>query len=247
VSKTIGPEQFLTRRNLLLAGAILCTAGVIWSYFSNTRTQVSRRSAMQPVKSLPIEDILKPGALPDIALGAADAPVTIVEYASMTCPACASFHNQILPALKEKYIDTGKVRLVFREYPTDDLAILASMAVRCAGKEKTESALPMVSVLFTRQAEWATSKSMAELRAKLGGLGLQVGLTRSAFNACFPSSAQKLTSDQRKLLEDLNKNAQRGAAFGVERTPTFFVNGTKLEGVASVEDFDKAIEPLLKK
>jgi len=244
VSKTLNTEQYVSRRNLLLAGAVLCTVGVFWSLATNTRTAATRtRTARTPAKKLPIEDLLKPGHLPDLAVGSADAPVTIVEYASMTCPACANFHSKILPALKEKYIDTGKVRLVFREFPLDDLAILASMAARCAG---TEKALTMVSALFTRQEDWAKSKSLEELRGKLLPLGQQVGLTRQAFNACFPGSASKLSTEQQKLLTNLLKNRERGAAFGVERTPTFFINGNRLDGAATIEDFDKAIEPLLK-
>jgi protein-disulfide isomerase len=244
VSKTLNTEQYVSRRNLLLAGAVLCTVGVFWSLTTNTRTAATRtRTARTPVKKLPIDDLLKPGPLPDLAVGSADAPVTIVEYASMTCPACANFHSKILPALKEKYIDTGKVRLVFREFPLDDLAILASMAARCAGPEK---ALTMVSALFTRQEDWAKSKSLEELTGKLYPLGQQVGLTRQAFNACFPGSTSKLTTGQQSLLTNLLKNRERGAAFGVEKTPTFFVNGNKLDGATTIEDFDKALEPLLK-
>lgn len=257
MSKTIGrpdktmggPEQLLTRRNLLLAGAILCTVAVFWSLFFNTRTQIARRATFEPVKNLPIDDLMKPGPLPDIVLGAPDAPVTIVEYASLTCPACAAFHNQMLPALKEKYIDTGKARLVFREFPLNDLDLLASVAVRCAANEKAEIAMPMVSVLYARQDVWRSSRSMPELRAKFAALGLQLGVTRAAFNACFPSdvSSDSWSADQNKLWDNLQKNARRGQAFGVDKTPTFFVNGTKLEEAKGIEDFDKAIEPLLKK
>jgi protein-disulfide isomerase len=247
VANTVNPEQYLTRRNLLLAGAVLCTLGVVWSLTTNTRTQTSKgRTIAPPIKQLPVEDLLKPGPLPDIAVGSADAPVTIVEYASMTCPACANFHGKILPELKKKYIDTGKVRLVFREFPLDQIALLVSMTPRCVGTEKAPT---LISALFARQEDWARSKSLDELRAKLFPLTQQVGLTRQTFNTCFitSTSSARWSSQQKTLLANIQKNQERGAGFGVERTPTFFVNGTKLDEVKGVEDFDKAIEPLLKK
>jgi len=239
-------EQYVSRRNLLLAGALICTLGVIWSVTTNARTQVSRtRGVAPPVKQLAIEDLLKPGPLPDMTIGSADAPVTIVEYASMTCPACANFHGTILPKLKEKYIDTGKVRLVFREFPLDDLALLVSMAARCTTTDKSPT---MISALFARQSDWGTAKSLTDLRDKLFPVAQQVGVTRQAFNSCFLTTTNpaKWSAQQKALVTNIKKNAERGQGFGVERTPTFFVNGTKLDEVKGIEDFDKAIEPLLK-
>ena len=120
---------------------------------------------------------MKPGPLPDLVLGKADAPVTIVEYASMTCGHCANFHNKVFPALKEKYIDTGKVRLIIREFPLDDLAAAASMLARCAGGDK---AFPLISVLFAKQDEWALRKATPlpeALQARQAG-GLHPGELR---------------------------------------------------------------------
>ena len=94
------------------------------------------------------EELLRPGPLPDLVQGKADAPVTIIEYASMTCPHCAAFHKSTYPALKTKYIDTGKVRFIFREFPLDELAVAASMLARCAGGEK---AIALIDVLFASQ------------------------------------------------------------------------------------------------
>jgi protein-disulfide isomerase len=244
VSNTVNPEQFMSRRNLLLVGALVCTLGLIWSVTTNTRTQVSRaRGVEPPVKALPIADLLKPGPLPEMIIGSADAPVTIVEYASMTCPACANFHNTILPKLKEKYIDTGKVRLVFREFPLDDLALLASMAARCTTTDKSPT---MISALFARQADWGTAKNLTDLRDKLYPVAQQVGVTKQAFNTCFLTNPKRPTPQQMELINKIKKNAERGQGFGVDKTPTFFVNGTKLDEVKGIEDFDKAIEPLLK-
>src|SRR3954466_9121276 len=108
-----------------------------------------------------VEELMRPGPLPDLVEGKADAPVTIIEYASMTCPHCANFHKTTYPALKTKYIDTGKVRFIFREFPLDELAVAGSMLARCAATEKDnkaaapEKGLAMISVLFNAQDKWA--------------------------------------------------------------------------------------------
>ena len=175
---------------------------------------------------------MKAGSLPDLVLGKADAPITVVEYASMTCGHCATFHNKVFPALKEKYIDAGKVRLVFREFPLDNLAAAASMLARCAGGEKT---LPLISVLFAKQEEWAFVKG--DPRPELFKVAKQAGFTQESFDKCL--------ADQ-KLLEDITAVRTRGAeTFGVSSTPTFFINGKKLAG-ASLDDFEKAFAPILK-
>ena len=99
-----------------------------------------------------MEELLKPGPLPDLIIGNADAPITVVEYASMTCGHCANFHTNVFPTLKEKYVDTGKVRFIMREFPLDNLAAAASMLARCAGEGK---AFPLISALFAKQDDWA--------------------------------------------------------------------------------------------
>ena len=107
-----------------------------------------------------MEELMRPGPLPDLVLGKADAPVTIVEYASMTCPHCANFHKTTYPALKTKYIDTGKVRFIFREFPLDEVAVAASMLARCAGGEKS---MALIDVLFASQDRWAVRDPLPAL------------------------------------------------------------------------------------
>ena len=235
MSKTLNPEQYLSRRGLLLAGAAAATGLLAWSWTTNTRTQSASRGRPRPKGTkLPPEDLLKPGPVPDLAIGSPDAPVTIVEYASLTCPACANFHTKVLPALKEKYIDTGKVRLVFREFVLNEKDARAAMMARCAGGEKS---LPLVSALFAKQEEWATATNSNEFFGKLFALGQQAGFTRQTFSKC---------QQDEKLLKKLVALRDRGAQFGVDKTPTFFINGTMLDGAnATIEDFDKALEPLL--
>jgi protein-disulfide isomerase len=162
----------------------------------------------------------------------------------MTCSHCASFHNTVRPALKENYLDQGLVRVIFREFPLDDRAALASMTARCAGDDK---ALPLISAMFSRQDDWAQAKSIDELRNKLFAIGQQAGLTKTAFDACIPTGNEKqLTPQKEKLLTDiLSVRKLANERFGVVQTPTFFVNGKKMDGVG-IDDFEKAIAPLVK-
>ena len=177
------------------------------------------------------EELMRPGALPDLVLGKADAPVTIIEYASMTCPHCANFHKTTYPALKTKYIETGKVRFIFREFPLDDLAVAASMLARCAGGEKS---MALIDVLFASQDKWATRDPIPALLQ----IAKQAGFTQASFDTCL--------KDQ-KLYNDILAVRERGSKeFKVESTPTLFVNGKLQKGGATIEELDKLTQPLLK-
>ena len=152
----------------------------------------------------------------------------------MTCGHCANFHNKVFPALKEKYIDTGKVRFIFREFPLDNLAAAASMLARCAGGDKT---FPLIS-RAVRQAGRRGPSCSGDPLPELFKVAKQAGFTQESFDKCL--------ADQ-KLLEDITAVRTRGTeTFGVSSTPTFFINGKKLTGGASLEDFDKAFAPILK-
>ena len=180
-------------------------------------------------------ELMKPGPIPDIALGKADAPVTIIEYASMTCSHCANFHNTVLPKLKEKYIDTGKVRLILREFPLDNLAAAASMLARCAGEGKTYD---LTSALFAKQNDWAFVQGNPV--PSLFKIASEHGFTKESFDKCL--------TDQ-KLLDGITATRDRAnKTFGVRSTPSFFINGKKFDGRSDqLEAFDQALEPLLKK
>jgi protein-disulfide isomerase len=179
-------------------------------------------------------DLHKPGTLGDHVIGKADAPVTIVEYASFTCSHCAAFHKVTFPKLKEKYIDTGKVKLIFRPFPTApaQLSVAAAMLAHCAGDERY---FAMTSALFETQSNWASANAAAELLK----LANQAGMSKEKFEACLGDN---------KLAGEIQQNAVRAfETFGVEATPTFFINGvTKIEGDASIDALSKAIDPLLK-
>jgi protein-disulfide isomerase len=247
-SKSINSlEPAVSRRQLMLIGAGIATVGVAASLiYSFTRPQRADAVAKGPRRrggKLSPAELTKPGTLPEIVVGKADAPVTIVEYADLTCPACAAFHTTVLPSVKEKYLDTGKAKLIFREFPTNTPAMIAFMTVRCVAPDR---APPLISALFSHQEDWRGAASFDQLREKLFAYGQQVGLTRQAFNTCVPSAKNgkiELTPSQQKLAGDISSVRERGnEGFGVNATPTFFVNGKKLTG-ASLEDFDKAINP----
>lgn len=176
-------------------------------------------------------DLAVPGPLGDHILGKADAPVTVIEYASMTCSHCATYHNTTFPEVKKRFIDTGKVRYIFREFPLDPLAAGAFMLAHCAGEGKF---FPMIDVLFEKQKEWVVQKPIEPLMA----IAKQTGFTEDSFNACL--------KDQ-KLLENIEAVRTRASEkLGVNSTPTFFINGKIHRGAMSIEEFEKLIAPHLK-
>ena len=225
-----GPKTLISRRALFGAGAAgLAGTGLLtFSLGPAARAQKGRQGPQE----VALDELLKPGELPELALGSSDAKVVIVEYASMTCGHCANFHTKVFPELKEKYIDTGKVRFILREFPLENLAAAASMLARCAGGEKTFS---LVGVLFERQAEWVIRGNPVP---RLFEIAKQAGFTQESFDKCL--------TDQ-KLLEQISAVRTRAnEKFGVNSTPTFFINGKRLSGGSTIGDFDQAIEPLLK-
>ena len=179
-------------------------------------------------------DVAKPVSLPDMALGPADASVTIVEYASMTCPHCAAFTENVFPKIKSEFIDTGKIRFVFREFPLDIKAAAGSMLARCIAKTDAGKYFAVVDLLFKQQTEWAGPKTTEILKR----IGKQAGLSEQNVEDCLKDQAllDKIAADQKYANEVLKVNS----------TPTFFINGEMLKGETSFEEFAKKINPLLK-
>ncbi|WP_114944896.1 DsbA family protein [Microvirga calopogonii] len=177
------------------------------------------------------QDLAVPGPLGDIALGPADAKVTIIEYASMTCSHCAHFHATTWPELKKRYIDTGKIRFVLREFPLDPLATAGFMLARCDGNDKY---YPITDLLFDQQKNWAfVDKPLDALRAMLK----QAGFSQEKFDACL--------KDQ-KLYDAVNAVKNRAMEqFRVDSTPTFFINGQRHPGSMSIDELEKIIKPML--
>jgi protein-disulfide isomerase len=188
--------------------------------------------AQQAGSLVPVDQLMADNALPDIALGKDDAPVTIVEYASMTCSHCAAFYATTFPALKSKYIDTGKVRFILREFPLDPLATAGFMLARCAGPDKRNA---MVDLLFAQQKNWAFTEKPIEA---LSNLVKQTGMTQETFESCLKDQA---------LYEKVNDVRNRAAEkFGINATPTFFINGRKQSGEISPEKLDELLAPIVK-
>jgi protein-disulfide isomerase len=185
----------------------------------------------QPEGSVDVAKLMAPGALPEQSIGKADAPVTIVEYMSMTCPHCAAFHRETFDAIKEKYVDTGKVRFVLREFPLDNKAVAAIMIARCAPEGQY---FPLVSALFKSQMTWATAD---DVRAALLQVSKLAGFTQESFEACLTNQ---------KLLDDVIKVREAGGIdFGVSSTPTFFINGQRYAGGMSVAEMSAIIDAAL--
>ncbi len=170
--------------------------------------------------------------LQDMAIGKADAPITIIEYASLTCPHCANFHATILPTLKSEYIDTGKARLIFRDFPLDQLAFAGAALARCSGPERYFSFL---EVLFAQQRQWATA---ADPRAALVQIGRLGGMSAEQVEGCF--------ADQAVGDYILNARLEGNQKFNVNSTPTLIVNGKALPGVPAMDEFRQLLDSLAK-
>ena len=215
----------LTRRRFLTTTAVAAAGFAALASFPGLAF------AQEPAATVDVTELMKPGALPDMALGDPNAKVKIVEYMSMTCSHCADFHNKTFDEIKTKYIDTGKVYFVIREFPLDPLAAAAFMLARNAPGGKY---FEVVSNLFKTQSEWAF---VEDPLAGLRNVSKQFGYSPATFEA---------TLTDQKLLDDLNATRKRGGdEFGITGTPTFFINGQREVGFMSVDELSAKIDPLL--
>lgn len=214
------------RRFLICASALAGMAALSLPMLRSARAQSERAE-------VPMDELMAEGQLPDKVMGDENAPVTVIEYASMTCGHCASFHTQTYPQFKEKYVDTGQVRFVFRDFPLDARAAVGSMVARCV---REDAYFDFVSLLFTRQEDWAFVEGDKVLDS-LFSLAKQVGMSRAEFDAC--------VNDQ-KLFEGITAMRNRAEQeFGVQSTPTFFINGKVVRGALPFEEFEKELTPHL--
>lgn len=201
----------LKRRTLLLGGAAL-SCGFAF-----------------PALALDLSTLSQPSPLGEMALGPEDAKVTVVEYASASCPHCATFFKTTFQELKKQYIDTGKIRFVFREFPHNDVGLAAFMIARCAPKEKY---FPLVDTFFEQQDMW-----LAAPRDGLFKIAQAAGFTQESFDACLKNE------EIAKGIIGVRENATRN--YGVESIPTFFINGQLMKDESSIEAFKAVIDPLL--
>lgn len=230
----------LSRRHILTSLAVLPLAGFALSACSDsgnatdaaisTDPVTTGATAPRPQGTVDMNALLEPGPLEDKILGDADAPVTIVEYASMTCGHCGNFHNNTLPVIKERYIDTGQARLILREFPFDPRAEAGAMLARCSG----DNFYAMSDVLFQQQNNWVPVDNAREALLRIARLG---GFTQESFEACLTDQA---------LLDDVRSGRARAQnEFGVNATPTFFINGNKYSGALSVDEMSAIIDSML--
>ena len=211
-----------TRRAALVSGAAVIAFG------GASRPVV----AQEPSAKVDVVELMKPvpNGLADVVQGKPDAPVTIVEYASMTCTHCATFHEKTYPALVKDYIDTGKAKFILREFPLDALAAAAFMVARCMDDKRTA----MVDLLFTQQKNWAFVQKPIDA---LEGIVKQAGMSGEAFKKCL---------DDRALYQKVLDVRQRASEkFQIASTPTFFINGARATGEMDPAGMAKLIDPLL--
>jgi protein-disulfide isomerase len=217
----------INRRELCQGAAAVALAAALGAYTLEPLPAVAE-------DTVSTAELMKPAALPDMAIGSDKAPVTIVEYASMTCPHCAHFQETTFPEVKKRYIDTGKVRYIFREFPLDTLASAGFLLARCSGEKDPTKYFAMIDTLFRKQQQWVVAKPVPPLLA----IAKQAGFTEQSFDACLANQ---------KLLDGVQNVRQRGIdAFKVQSTPTFFINGTKFSGAMTIEEMAKVIDPQLK-
>jgi len=215
----------ITRRTF---NAALAFTGAAFATGLSSLKLISAARAQEP------SAIAKPSTLGDMVLGSKDAPVTIIEYASMTCPHCAAFEKEVFPQIKSAYVDTGKVKFIFREFPLDQVALAASALARCVAKDDSNKYFAMINILFNQQNDLAQNPF-----ATINRVGKQAGFSEAMIKAC----VQDDLTVQKGILADrefANKSLK------IDSTPSFFINGTLVKGETSFDGFKKIIDPLLK-
>lgn len=221
-----------SRRLLSLAKVLGVAATISMGAVSSYATEANKgvASEVKPAGTVDMAKLLEPGKAKEMVEGKADAPVTIVEYASLTCGHCADFYNKTFPEIREKYIKTGKARIVFREFAYDPRATAGYMLARCVPEDRY---FPMIQVLFEKQMEWAGA---ADALPPLKQIASMAGLDGKAVEECLKNQS---------VLDEVNSSFKRGKEFGVTSTPTFFINGKKYEGALSVEEMSSVIDSFL--
>lgn len=173
------------------------------------------------------EELMAVGPLPDMTLGDPSAPVTIIEYASLTCSHCRAFHETVFDRFVADYVDTGQVFFIFREFPLDPIALAGAAVARCAAA--TGGYFGMVDLLFENQPAIVTSSDPG---AALAGIAIQAGFTQESFEACLSNQ---------DMIDGINWSYDHGVELGVNATPTFFINGTKHAGEISLDEIGRLV------
>ncbi len=211
------PQISAFRRSLALIGLV---TGVV----ALTAFMALLRPAQATISD-PVE------ALSEKVLGAEDAPITIIEFASLTCPHCAAFHANVLPQLKSDYIETGKAKLIYRDFPLDRYALAASKLARCAGNDRY---FAFLNILFQKQPVWTSGDNPIPALRRIAKFG---GIDTADFKQCLNN----------KILEEgiLDMRLQAEKNYKISATPTIYINGEKYEGKHSFEALDETLRKLL--
>lgn len=177
-----------------------------------------------------VAEIMKTGPLPEMAWGRADAPVTVIKYMSLTCPYCRRFHQEVFPAFRKAYVDTGKVRFILREFPIGKASGNATIALRCAGPEKY---LDLYGKFLAQQASWVSQEVRLDA---IYAVSQQVGMTRAQFDQCLKNQ---------DMINGLKWVKDRGRTLGIIGTPNFFIDGKLVKRVLSYEDLSAMVDTAL--
>lgn len=218
------------RNILIVAGGAVAVAAIAAAVWFGTRPTgpAPRPVAVQATPDKKALLAVQPG---DHVMGDAKAPILMIEYASFTCPHCAAFHTQILPEIKKKWIDTGKVKLVYRDFPLDQMAAKAAQLAECSGNERY---FPVADMIFRTQPTWATAQDPIAELAK----GLRIaGMSDEQVKACLANTA---------IADAVVADYRGGEVLGVNSTPTVFVDGEMMRGGRTVEEFDALFTKLAK-
>ena len=175
----------------------------------------------------PQTELMAPGPLGERVMGKSTAPVTVIEYVSLTCPHCAQFQKELFPRMKKEFIDTGKVRYIVREFPIGRTAGTAAIVNRCAPEDKY---FFLLNQFLTRQPEWVSQEVRPEA---IYAVAKASGMSRETFDKCLSNQP---------IIDGLTEVKQRGRQFGVIGTPTFFINGRKAQGEVTFEEIKAMIE-----
>ncbi|MCB1485684.1 MAG: thioredoxin domain-containing protein [Hyphomicrobiaceae bacterium] len=184
-------------------------------------------AAREVIANPTVADVMAPSPLPEMSWGSATAPVTIVQYASLTCPYCRRFHKEVFPQLKSTYIDTGKVRYILREFPIGKTSGAATIALRCAPPEKY---LELYGLFLDQQPAWVSQEVRPDA---IFAVAQQVGMTRAQFDAC---------RENHVMIENLKWVKERGRKLGIIGTPNFFIGNKLYKRVLTMDDIRALVE-----
>jgi protein-disulfide isomerase len=213
---------------LLVAAVIVVVAAIAGFGWWQTRPTVIDAATVAAAQPDATTSSAAQAAADDRVLGKPDAPITMIEYASLTCPHCAAFDRETLPKLKEKWIDTGKAKLVYRNFPFDKPALQAAMIAACAPSDRYFN---FIDVLFQQQQQWATAQDPVAALTRIAKLG---GLSDAQVQSCLADKdlENKIVAGRLTAEKEL----------GVSSTPTFFINGRKLVGAQELGKFEEALQ-----